>query len=241
MRRSSTRATWQAAQHPSGRRLTPARGGTSLLTGLVRCAACRYCLQATTSSRGKRIYRCTRTHAGGVCPAPARIMSDDIEHAVVEAFWSLARKAEAVGRPLAGHRVEALREALERADARVRQLETPEAQDALGERYFTVFRERRAERDDRAREVGDAEAADRADATLPDVETLEAEWTRATTAAQRELMAIHIDCISLSRDRMIVVYPRGAGPSDLPRRGFKSSPVLAPFPDTPGGARIARL
>jgi DNA invertase Pin-like site-specific DNA recombinase len=63
---------WTAAQHPNGRSVARV-GETSawLLAGILRCHACRYCMQGTTTSRGKRIYRCTRRHAGGICPHPA--------------------------------------------------------------------------------------------------------------------------------------------------------------------------
>ena len=64
-------ALWTAAQHPNGRLQRVGETSAWLLAGLVRCDACRYCMQGTTTSRGNRIYRCTRTHAGGVCPAPA--------------------------------------------------------------------------------------------------------------------------------------------------------------------------
>jgi len=39
----------------------------------------------------------------------------------------------------------------------------------------------------------------------------------------------------------MIVYPAGTAPSDLPRRGFKRDPSLAPFPDAPRGARVLRL
>ena len=35
-----------------------------------------------TTSRGKRIYRCSKRHAGGLCPSPARIFADVIEQDV---------------------------------------------------------------------------------------------------------------------------------------------------------------
>ena len=46
-------ATWEAAQHPNGRKLTRARGESSwLLTGIVRCRACRYCAAGDRRPRG---------------------------------------------------------------------------------------------------------------------------------------------------------------------------------------------
>jgi len=65
-------ATWEAAQHPNGRSLHAARSDESswLVAGVLRCNACRYSMQGTTTSRGKRIYRCNRRHAGGRLPRP---------------------------------------------------------------------------------------------------------------------------------------------------------------------------
>jgi Recombinase len=63
-------ATWEAAQHPNGSKLTALRSESGyLLSGIARCSGCRCCLQGTRTSRGKRIYRCTRTRAAGICPS----------------------------------------------------------------------------------------------------------------------------------------------------------------------------
>ena len=40
---------------------------------------------------------------------------------------------------------------------------------------------------------------------------------------------------------LYVVYPVGAAPEGLPRRGYVRAPTLVPFPDAPDGARVLAL
>ncbi|MBA2445917.1 MAG: recombinase family protein [Nocardioidaceae bacterium] len=237
-------ATWSAAQHPNGRRLSPPRSDSSefLLTGIARCWACRYCLQGTTTSRGKRIYRCTRTHSGGVCPAPVRVAAEKVEQVAVDAFWAVTGDLEASGVQDPHDDLSALEEQLQRAQRRVDQLETEDAQDAFGERWIAIARTRRGERDRAAEALGKARAQLRSSPRLP-VETLRGSWPRMNAQDRRELLGLTFDCIALRRDPLgVVVYPIGLGPDDLPRRGFKRVPVLRPFADDlPDGARVLAL
>ncbi len=239
-------ATWTAAQHPNGRNLPPV-GETSawLLPGLLRCAACRYCLQGTTTSRGKRIYRCTRRHAGGVCPAPARVDAEAVEEAAIRTFWKVTRDLEAAATVDQHDDLSDLEAALARADRALRQWMAPEVQEAIGDlgEYAEGLRSRREARDRAAEGLGHARAAvSPAGPGVPPVATLRAAWERMGVRDRRELIGLRIDTIALSRDpAAIVVYPAGTGPVDLPRRGFKSVPVVEPFPDAPRGARVLAL
>src|SRR5919107_4078577 len=133
-------ATWHAAQHPNTRKLSRPRSAESswMLTGIVRCQACRYCLQGTTTSRGKRIYRCNRRHAAGICPDPVRIDADALEQAAVDAFWLVTSDVEAEATPDRSGELDALEWALERAEQLVAQLSGAEAQEALGDSYLEV-------------------------------------------------------------------------------------------------------
>lgn len=240
-------ATWTAAQHPNGRRL-PQVGDQSawLLTGILRCAACRYCLQGTKTGRGQRIYRCTRRHAGGICPTPARVDAGKVEDAVVSAFWKLTADLEAHGaRDDHAADLSGLAQALDRAENALAQWMTPEVQEAIGDlgQYTTGLRERRATRDEAAAQLGKARAVEaRPGEKLPPVETLRGAWERMSTRDRRELLGLRFDCIALRRDPVaIVVYPAGSGPDDLPRRGFKAAPVLEPFRDAPDASRLLAL
>ena len=235
-------ATWHAAQQPKGNQLAPARSSDSpyLLSGRLRCAHCRYCMQGTVTSRGKRVYRCNRRHAGGICPEKVRIDAEVAEQAAVEAFWALTADLEAQGTDDVAGELSSLERALERAERLLAQLEDPRAQDALGDRYLAVFRERREQRDRAAENLGRARAHARAP-DFPSTETLRGAWERMSNGDRRELLGLRFHCLSLSRDRSLVVYPAGADVGDLPSRGFKRAPGLQPFPDPPDGARVLAL
>jgi len=236
-------AIWQAAQHPSGT-LAPTRSesGAYLLAGIIRCRGCGYTLQGTTTSRGRRIYRCTRRHAGGVCPDPASIPADTAETAAVAAFWDLTEDMEAHGTPDTRGRLRAHEKTLERAERALRDWTSPDVQEAIGDlaEYAAGLRERRATRDRAAEDLGRDRATAGVPAALP-AETLRRVWERLSTRERRELLALRIDCLGLGRDRSIVVYPAGSAPLSLPRRGWRRDPRLCPLPDPPRGARVLAL
>ena len=234
-------ATWHAAQHPNGKSLAAPRSGDSswLLTGIVRCQACRYALQGTTTSRGKRIYRCTRRHAAGVCPDPVRIDADVLDDAAVRAFWRLTDDVEAEGTPDSSGELASLEAALERAEQLVAQLSDAAAQEALGDSYLAVFRQRRQERDEAAAALGHARAAAQSP-DLPLAGTLRAAWDRMSIQERRELLGLRFHALALGGDRSLVVWSAGSD-IELPRRGFKRAPVLEPFPAPPRGARTLTL
>jgi len=237
-------ALWQAAQHPSKngqRRLAPARGSRPyLLSGIARCAGCGYSLQGTTTGRGKPVYRCTRRHASGVCPAPAYIPAEDLEHAAVHAFWAHTADLEADGAHDTCGELAKLERALDDAQRAYRDFLTPEMQQAVGDttEYAAAAQARREARDRAATALGHARAR------VPDTasaETLRSAWERMTTADRRELLGLRFDCIAVRRDRSATVYLRGTAPPSLPRRGFRREPAVVPFPDPPSGARLLAL
>jgi hypothetical protein len=229
-------ALWTAAQNPPGRLARPRteRGGY-LLSGIVRCAACGYSLQGTVTSRGKHIYRCTRVHSGGVCPAPVRIPADRTETTVTEAFWSLVRDMEAHGSDDPAASLDGLQAALDKAQGALKQYMAQEVQEAIGDPalWAAGLRERREARDRAAEALGRARA-DQRDDEPPDVETLRGVWDTATVAERRELLAGRFDCFAVYRDPVLLAaYPTGTAPKGLPRQGFKVAPELVPFPDHP--------
>ncbi len=239
-------ALWTAAQHPNGRRLSSSRPDESanLLAGIVRCAACGYCLQGTKTSHGHRIYRCTRRHAAGLCPAPARLRAEPVEAAAVDAFWSLTADLEAQGSPSTREDHGDLEAALARAETALRQYMAPDVQEAIGDPalWAAGLRERRETRDTAARNLGRARASAGPVADAPSVKTLRAAWESMSVQDRRELLALRFDAIALRRDPAgLVVYPVGTAPGDLPRRGYRKSPALRPFPDAPKGARVVAL
>jgi site-specific DNA recombinase len=73
---------WQRAQmKPRVPRSGP-NGSLPLLSGLVRCAGCRYSMSIGRGPKGERLYRCRRRHASGTCPQPAHVMAESLEDCV---------------------------------------------------------------------------------------------------------------------------------------------------------------
>jgi ribosomal protein L34E len=241
---------WQAAQHPNGRQAQRSRTHSYLLTGVIRCAACGYSLQGTTNGRGVTVYRCTRKHAGGVCPNPVAVRCQDIDKRVM---WAL-RDIVTV---LAGDQTEApdldqLQADVERAARRVAQLADPDAQDALGGAYLSVFRQRREEHEAAVRALDDARDWEaRANMLQPDVIDLHGSHYLDAVAVpeRRALLARYLDAVAVRKGsgpdgRRYVeldVYARGTLDMDVTMAGFKRNPGLHPFPDVLPAAPGTRL
>jgi Recombinase zinc beta ribbon domain/Recombinase len=189
-------ASWTAAQHPNGEQLRRARRGDYLLTGLLRCASCGYVMQGTRTSRNKRVYRCIRRHAGGVRPRPTWVFADHVEPLAERVFWSLTEDMRATSQPSSadlGH----LKVTLEQAERRLAQSMTPMVQDAAGDEWASMIRERRAERDDAAEALGRARAAEASSNCVPAVKTLRATWDNLSTEDKRDLFATRFDLLAL--------------------------------------------
>jgi ribosomal protein L34E len=230
--------TWQAAQRSPTRPTSVPK--ESLLAGILRCATCGYSMQATNTSRGKRIYRCVRRHAGGQCPAPARVGAECAEALVLDLFWEQAREA-AAGRIEAGE--DPVREAqanYERAErAYVQWRDDAEAADEDYAEYRARLRVLRERRDTRAEELAEARA--RVGKSI-DLVALEEAWANMSTRERRDEIAHVLDLVAVRRDPLrLEAWPAGSGPLDLPRRGYVRGPRLRPLRDTPAGARVATL
>jgi hypothetical protein len=198
-----------------------------------------YSMQGTTTGRGKRIYRCTRTHAGGVCPEPVRVDALALEEAALGSFWALVDDLEAQGTTDDRGTLAALHQALDRAEQRLAEYLSPAVQDEVGDTmlWATGLGERRRARDDAAKALGAAKAeADERDA-LPSARSLRADWDSKPTRDRRELLGAWFDLIAVGRDGSVVVFPRGTGPADLPTRGYRRDPQLYPITDIPADGR----
>lgn len=239
-------ALWMAAQNPRQQRIVPDTPRRSLLTGLVRCAACGYGMQATTSGRNKTpIYRCTRVHAfGGVCPAPARVMADRTDATAVEAFWTLVSDVKAHATAPPAPALDGLQDAQDAAQRALEQYMAPEVQEAIGDPALWAqgLRERREARDRAAEDLGHARAltSSSSEEVKVDVATLREVWDTATTDERRELLAARFDCFAVYRDpQELVAYPTGTAPDGLPRKGNRRPPVPRPFPARAASAPAA--
>lgn len=157
---------WHAAQSAAPRR--PSRsGGSWLLTGLVRCAACSHSLAPWTGAKRRRAdprrgrmgwvpvtrpprrYRCVNR----ACTARASVDAERLE------AWVLAQTA-LVGDELATRAeapdLGALEEDVVKAEQRLEQVLAPEARDALGAMWAADVKARRAERDAALTALGEA-------------------------------------------------------------------------------------
>jgi site-specific DNA recombinase len=147
--------TWFAAQRPKSVSDGRTRKGKWLLSGLLRCDSCGRALTPWRPAKGRgkaRRYRCVQ--AG--CEERVSVAAEAVEERVTaEAFAAdlklIARQPEAVD-------LTALEESLAMAESRLDQMLAPEAQDALGDAWPATAKQRREERDEAARVLGEARA-----------------------------------------------------------------------------------
>lgn len=210
------------------------RHGKSLLTGLLRCAGCRYSMKPDSmkpkfEKERVRSYRCRGRRAQGTCSAPSSTLARVIEPYVVEK--ALARFDQ---------------DLLERAD------DTSEIDEAMKARDEAVML-----RDNFLQvEVTDPvvfqrelnrrqEAVDMADARLTklrpieslEVASLRDDFHDLSVDEKRQVLMAQIDCIFLRRaprrghfpieDRVFICW-RNEGPLDLPGPGRRNV-ELVPF------------
>lgn len=213
-------ATFEAAQ-VAGQAPGSSGRATGLLSGLLRCAGCRYAMKVSQNVRPE--YRCkaARRENAALCDAPASIGLHIVEPLVVERFMA----------EVGGSRMRRVRE--DEAGA-VRALEVAEAElDAAlsGSLAAILDSDRRlalvAERQravDRARERLARRPA-------PPAGDLEGLWPDLSLREQRQLLASALDCVFVrrGRGRRVHICWRGEAP-ELPRRGRRWTPAPFDFP-----------
>jgi DNA invertase Pin-like site-specific DNA recombinase len=236
--------TWQAAQRAKRAPAPPRSANPSFLcSSVLRCRSCGYVMVATTNGHGVRSYRCARQHPGGDCPTGMSIAASKIEPLAEAAFWALTAdlRAKATRRP--DDRVARLQGSAEAAQQRLTQALSPDVQDAAGDGWAEMVRNRRDERDQALAALTDAKTSV-LDSELPDEATLRQAWGAATVTERRELLAARLDCIALRRNGHVeaTVWPKGTITFELPYRGYKREPRLCPFPaEVPGNVRTLAL
>lgn len=218
-----TRDEWEAAQGKPG--LRPVRVNEALLTGIIRCAGCRYRMKTDRGGRPRvRIYRCRGRHGAGRCPAPASVTAEIAEEYVVERF--LARYGRLQVRPLEQSRdLHQAREVLAEAEAELTAFASEtRIRKALGhDRYVSQLEARAAAVDEAQTEVDRAQRAARGVglAVMPNV------WRQLEPDERRALLRAGIDAVFLRRtgnlpiaERVRVVWA-GEGEDDLPGPGHR--------------------
>jgi site-specific DNA recombinase len=237
-------ATFSAAQHPAGPVLRRARseGGEFSLSGILRCAGCGYAMEPTRTSadRGsKRIYRCKRRHAGGMCPKPAYVTAQRVEDAVSDTYREVLRLAlerkfgpdgavALSGQP--APELAALEDALQVAERRLAQAMAPEVADAAGDAWAAMIRARRDDRDAAALALGHARIEHGTPDVLVTIPEALADWDRADAATRRLLIAPRFPVIAFKRGVGVLIFPAGAPLPEVPTRGRRAeTPTLRPI------------
>jgi DNA invertase Pin-like site-specific DNA recombinase len=221
--------TFQLAQRKEQK--ASRRGGPSLLTGLLRCAGCRYCLKPDSMKpkyEGERIraYRCRGTRAAGKCQSPASTLARVVEPFVVGQF--LARFSD-VGERQVADDSEARAAAMEVATATAQRdafLSLDIADAALAQTELNRRQERL-----------DAALAHHASLLLPealDMSMMVETWPDLMVDEKRELLAAGIGAVFLRRslnrgpspieDRVLILWA-GEEPDGLPGPGRRNLPL----------------
>jgi DNA invertase Pin-like site-specific DNA recombinase len=131
--------------------------GKRLLSGLLFCGSCGhrmvYVKPSANQSKGTRPkYKCPNALK---CPERVHVHGDFVEALVVKEAFKVSKKL--VTRPEADTEdLAPFEEALEKAERRFQQMQTPEAQDALGSEWAATAKTRREERDAAATALSEA-------------------------------------------------------------------------------------
>jgi DNA invertase Pin-like site-specific DNA recombinase len=206
--------------------------GGALLSGLIRCAGCRYGLKADSMKNRQgekvRLYRCRAHRSAGKCPAPASVLGSVVEPYVVEQFFDGLGDvlAEAVR---SSSDLRELEERVERANAELVAYRDSAAVDVLGEDSFMAGLQTRSLALSEAQDALEAARDAAGTADLPDAASLRGIWPDLDVGDRRHLLHRGLDAVFVRSvgqanvpitDRALILW-RGEGPDDLPGPGRK--------------------
>lgn len=248
-----TRDLFDAAQNarPEPASRTVDQMDPPLLTGLLRCAGCRHLLKPDKMTDRHderiRIYRCRGKHSSGNCQARVAVLASVIEPWVeAEALRVLADRQATATESTAelGEALSALREA-EGDLAAYR--DNPKLIALLGEDRFIEGLEPRIAAVDFAQDAVDSLRARLTPVDIPGEIAPDELWASLDISDRRRLLHAMYDCVFLRSagqanvpiaDRALI-FSRGDGPSNLPRRGHRVPLASLPWPDRPDGPGVA--
>jgi DNA invertase Pin-like site-specific DNA recombinase len=226
--------TWQLVHGPHELPEPRPDARPGLLTGLLRCAACRRRLATVLlrepGGRRQRRYFCRGAYPDGICPAPTAISSSLIEPYIEAVFWQELRRR----RPRPPEKeLAALRARAEQAERTLLAYrDNPRIIEAIGAERFVEGLRRRLRRAEFARvEVSAAQSRlDRpGPASAPDIGR---RWQSMSVAERRAAIGEVIDCAFVARGEhrtaaRTSVCLRGEAPLELP--GHANRVEIEPF------------
>lgn len=222
-------AEWQAAQI-TRKKIGPRTQKENLLTGIIRCAGCRYAMTPAETSvkRGNgrtyvAVYRCRAEHAPGRCPSPSSITRNRIEPYVEDAFRSEMAGTRLVAAET-GTKIEQAQDQLLRLEAELATFAADTTvREALGATAYHAAIQSRADGISAARET--LRSLSTSTTTLAGVET----WDSLSVDERRRILGGAIDAVFIRRgsdadDRSLIVWA-GDLKGDLPTGGRGNGPI----------------
>lgn len=219
-----TLAEFEAAQQARGHSVTRDPNTTALLAGLLRCESCRHALKAKTiTGSGAKVYRCSRVHSSGTCPAPATIYATVAEPYIERLL--LEEGADRSYRPeQLTSEIEEAERTVDAARAELHAFAADEAIIAIGREVYIAGLEARQARLDEAESTRRGLYAEDAQA-LPSVAQLRDLWPTLTVPEKRLVLGSVFDAVVVRpggrapvETRLVPLFA-GDGPNDLPGRG----------------------
>lgn len=214
------RGTWELAQMTKTLTATGSRR-PALLSGLLRCAGCRYVMASSGQREGSpdtaRKYRCPDRAPGG-CPICAVIDGAEIEDLVVAKFFEMY-EGSPLRRAASAGRVTRAEAGLVAAERRLGLL-----MDGANDPTEAVEREQ-AEAEASVRAARETLVVLARSKLAPGPAALRNRWSRLPVGERRRLLALMIDSVVVREDRglgaadRVLVMPFGEGPQELPARG----------------------
>ncbi len=188
-----------------------------LLTGLLRCAGCRYSMYGlySTPNRGLRYYQCRRHTTSGDCPAPAFITASEaqgnrslragIEEYVVDEMWKRFPDEDILMQPFgADSGVAELELALKVArDERLRWATDLELMHAISRDAFLAGAQAREEAVEQAQRAYDDAVNEHGENVSGKVRSMREEWEELSVADRRDRLSTVIQHVFVANGQHV--------------------------------------